>query len=115
MNDPTSYGRRITTGTHSVVEAIAAQMGVDDAASRAGLIRDATERGEDSIAVAHLLSLFNLRGKGAVAPSSNSRSSLGRPISSGQGRGAHGATGVGVLADGRVTRLPGNHRPLVVA
>ncbi|MGC0363823.1 hypothetical protein ABH922_001807 [Rhodococcus sp. 27YEA15] len=60
MNDPTDYGRRITTGAGSAAESAVAAMAVDKAARLATLARAATEAEDHSVAVAHVLSLFNV-------------------------------------------------------
>lgn len=59
MNDPTNYGRRITTGTSSFAEVITAKYAVDEAARLSLLAREATESDDHPTAVRHLLTLFN--------------------------------------------------------
>lgn len=56
MNDPTNYGRRITTGS---AEAITTQHALDEAARLSRLAREATEADDHTTAIRHLLTLFN--------------------------------------------------------
>lgn len=60
MNDPTSYGRRISTGATSLADAITAKYKVEEAARLAALAREATEAGNHSAAIKHHLRLFNV-------------------------------------------------------
>ncbi|MDP0400535.1 nucleotidyltransferase domain-containing protein [Tsukamurella strandjordii] len=60
MNDPTQYGRRIGVGAASSAELVQATHAVDRAARLAGLMREATERDDEAIAVRHLMSLYHL-------------------------------------------------------
>lgn len=59
MNDPTNYGRRITTGTSNLAESITAKYAVEEAARLARLARVAAEADDHSTAIRHLLTLFN--------------------------------------------------------
>ncbi|WP_143709885.1 nucleotidyltransferase domain-containing protein [Kocuria flava] len=59
MNDPTNYGRRITTGTSNLAESITAKYAVEEAARLARLAREAAEADDHSTAIRHLLTLFN--------------------------------------------------------
>ncbi|WP_308211787.1 nucleotidyltransferase [Nocardiopsis dassonvillei] len=59
MNDPTNYGRRITTGMSNLTEAITAKYAVDEAARLSYLAREATEADDHATAVRHLLALFD--------------------------------------------------------
>lgn len=60
MNDPTNYGRRISTGTGGLADVYAAKMTLDQAARLSALARDATEAGDHATAVAHYRRIFNL-------------------------------------------------------
>lgn len=59
MNDPTNYGRRITTGTSSLAASITAKYAVEEAARRSRLAREAAEADDHPTAIRHLLALFN--------------------------------------------------------
>lgn len=59
MNDPTNYGRRITTGTSNLAESITAKYAVEEAARLARLARETAEADDHSTAIRHLLTLFN--------------------------------------------------------
>lgn len=59
MNDPTNYGRRITTGTSNLAESITAKYAVDEAARLSRLAREAAEADDQATAIGHLLALFN--------------------------------------------------------
>lgn len=61
MNDPTNYGRRITTGTSNLTEALTAKYAVDEAVRLSRLAREATEADDHASAVRHLLALFNAK------------------------------------------------------
>lgn len=60
MNDPTSYGRRIATGTSSVMESITAKYALEEAARISELAKAASDAGDHSVAVQHYLRLFKL-------------------------------------------------------
>lgn len=60
MNDPTNYGRRISTGTSNSLESVAAQSAVEKAALLSRLAREATEAGNHSTAIRHLRNLFDV-------------------------------------------------------
>lgn len=59
MNDPTNYGRRITTGTSNLAESITAKYAVEEAARLTRLAHEAAEDSDHSTAIRHLLTLFN--------------------------------------------------------
>lgn len=59
MNDPTNYGRRITTGTSNLIESFTAKYAVEEAARLTKLAREATKDSDHSTAVRHLCTLFN--------------------------------------------------------
>lgn len=59
MNDPTNYGRRITTGTSNLAASITAKYAVEEAARLSRLAREAAEADDHSTAIRHLLTLFN--------------------------------------------------------
>ncbi len=59
MNDPTNYGRRITTGTSSLAESVTAKYAVEEAARLSRLAREAAEDDDHPTAIRHLLTLFN--------------------------------------------------------
>lgn len=59
MNDPTNYGRRITTGTSNLAESITAKYAVEEAARLSWLAREAAEADDHPTAIRHLLTLFN--------------------------------------------------------
>ena len=59
MNDPTNYGRRITTGTCNLAESITARYAVEEAAHLSWLAREAAEVDDHPTAIRHLLTLFN--------------------------------------------------------
>lgn len=61
MNDPTNYGRRISTGAASLTDSITAKYAVENAARLAALAREATEVENHSAAVAYHLQLFNVQ------------------------------------------------------
>lgn len=61
MNDPTSYGRRISSGTASLADSVNAKYAVEEAARLAALAREATEAEDHSAAVAYHLQLFNVQ------------------------------------------------------
>lgn len=60
MNDPTNYGRRISTGATSLADSITAKYAVEAAARLAGLAREATEAEDHSAAIRYHLQLFNV-------------------------------------------------------
>ncbi|MFZ2242989.1 MAG: nucleotidyltransferase [Gordonia amarae] len=60
MNDPTDYGRRVTTGARNEAEALRARLAVDDAARLTRLAREAAADDDDATASRHMLALFNL-------------------------------------------------------
>lgn len=59
MNDPTNYGRRITTGATSLAGSITAKYAVEEAARLATLAREAVEAQNHSAAIRYHLRLFN--------------------------------------------------------
>lgn len=59
MNDPTNYGRRITTGTSGFIEWFTAKYAVEEAARLTKLACEATKDSDHSTAVRHLCTLFN--------------------------------------------------------
>ena len=59
MNDPTNYGRRITTGTSNLAASITATCAVEEAARLSRLAREAAKADDHSTAIRHLLTLFN--------------------------------------------------------
>ena len=59
MNDPTDYGRRITTGAVSAAELAKAAVDVERAARLTALARKATDAGDHASAVEHILALFD--------------------------------------------------------
>lgn len=61
MNDPTSYGRRITTGATSPTDSSTAKYAVEEAARLAALAREATEAENHSAAISYHLQLFNVQ------------------------------------------------------
>lgn len=60
MNDPTDYGRRITTGARNEAETLRARMAVDGAARLTRLAREAADVGDDALAAQQMVALFNL-------------------------------------------------------
>lgn len=62
MNDPTSYGRRIATGTSGLAESLAAKYAIDEAARLTALAKDASDADNHSMAIAHYIRLFNVQG-----------------------------------------------------
>ena len=67
MNDPTNYGRRITTGTNSLAESISAKYAVEEAARLARLAREAAEDSDHSTAIYYLRTLFRCESYGVTA------------------------------------------------
>ncbi|GAB2755029.1 SMODS domain-containing nucleotidyltransferase [Sinomonas soli] len=61
MNDPTNYGRRISTGAVSLADSIGAKYAVEKAARLAHLAREAAEAENHSAAIAYHLQLFNVQ------------------------------------------------------
>ena len=59
MNDPTNYGRRITTGTSNFADLIIAKNAVEQAVRLTRLAHEATEDNDHSTAIRYLLTLFN--------------------------------------------------------
>lgn len=59
MNDPTNYGRRITTGASNLAASITVKYAVEEAARLSRLAREAAEADDHSAAIRHLLTLFN--------------------------------------------------------
>lgn len=59
MNDPTNYGRRITTGASGLAALIAAKYAVEEAARLSRLAREAAEADDHSTAIRYLHTLFN--------------------------------------------------------
>lgn len=59
MNDPTNYGRRITTGTSNFVELITAKYAVEQAVRLTKLAHEASEDNDHSTAIRYLYTLFN--------------------------------------------------------
>ena len=64
MNDPTNYGRRITTGTSGFIEWFTAKYAVEEAARLTKLACEATKDSDHSTAIRYLLALFNCEGMG---------------------------------------------------
>jgi len=64
MNDPTNYGRRITTGTSNFVDLIIAKNAVEQAVRLTRLAHEAAEDNDHSTAIRYLLALFNCEGMG---------------------------------------------------
>ena len=64
MNDPTNYGRRITTGTSNFVELIIAKNAVEQAVRLTRLAHEAAEDNDHSTAIRYLLALFNCERDG---------------------------------------------------
>ena len=64
MNDPTNYGRRITTGTSNFVELITAKYAVEQAVRLTRLAHEASEDNDHSTAIRYLLALFNYERDG---------------------------------------------------
>ncbi|MCT1514541.1 nucleotidyltransferase domain-containing protein [Dietzia cercidiphylli] len=60
MNDPTDYGRRITTGARSEVELLVAGLALDSALTASRLAREATENEDHLTAARHTRSLFGM-------------------------------------------------------
>ena len=67
MNDPTNYGRRITTGTSNLAESITAKYAVEEAPRLARLAREAAEDSDHYTAIYHLRTLFNCERDGVSA------------------------------------------------
>lgn len=59
MNDPTNYGRRITTGTSNLVESFTAKHAVEEAARLTRFAYEAAEDNDHSTAIRYLYTLFN--------------------------------------------------------
>lgn len=64
MNDPTNYGRRITTGTSNFVELITAKYAVEQAVRLTRLAHEESEDNDHSTAIRYLLALFNYERDG---------------------------------------------------
>lgn len=64
MNDPTNYGRRITTGTSNFVELIIAKNAVEQAVRLTKLAHEAAEDNDHSTAIRYLLALLNCERDG---------------------------------------------------
>lgn len=60
MNDPTDYGRRITTGARGEVELLVAGLALNSAVTASRLAREATENEEHLTAARHTRSLFGV-------------------------------------------------------
>ena len=67
MNDPTNYGRRITTGTSNLAESITAKYAVEEAARLTRFACEAAEDSDHSTAIRHLRTLFNCERDGVSA------------------------------------------------
>lgn len=61
MNDPTSYGRRISTGAASLTDSITAKYAVEEAARQAALAREASEAENHAAAMRYHSQLFNIQ------------------------------------------------------
>lgn len=61
MNDPTDYGRRISSGTTGLAEAFAAKFAVDEAERLATLAKKAADEDDHGTAIDYLLQLFKVQ------------------------------------------------------
>lgn len=61
MNDPTNYGRRISSGSGNSAEMLTAKVALDSAVNLSALAREASGNGDHAKAISHYLLLFNLQ------------------------------------------------------
>lgn len=61
MNDPTDYGRRISSGTSGLAEAFTAKFAVEEAERLADLAKKAADNGDHGAAINYLLQLFKVQ------------------------------------------------------